>query len=112
MTINGLFHVLAFVLLGAASSAYAETSYPHASNSPDWSSSRADSPYYDDMRHKPGYQNSNAGYIGADLPPSEYQPDARSREYQREKTAPMPPLDNGQYSSRPNPYCSGPLCGK
>ncbi len=110
MTIS---HVLALLLLGVASSASAQSSspsYPYSSNSLDWSSSRADSPYYDD-RHKPGYQNSNAGYLGADLPPSEYQPDARSREYQRERDSPLPPLDAGQYSSRLNPYCSGSLCG-
>ncbi len=106
-------HVLVFLLLGVASSAFAESSsepYPYSSNSLDWSSSR-DTPYHDD-RHKPGYQN-NAGYLGADLPPSEYQPDARSREYQRERDSPLPPLDAGQYSSRPNPYCTnGALCGR
>lgn len=108
-------HVLAFLLLGIASSVYAQSSspsYPYSSNSLDWSSSRANSPYYDDDRHKPGYQNSNAGYLGADLPPSEYLPDARSREYQREKTAPMPPLDGKEWTPDRNRYCTNrPLCG-
>lgn len=121
MTISGRFHVLAFLLLGAASSAFAETPYPHGSNSRDWSSSRADSPYYDDLRHKPGYQNSNSGYVGSDLPLREYNPDAprygNGRSSDHERTAPgglpttMPPLDGGMYSGKPNPYCTGSLCG-
>lgn len=103
--------VLALLLLGltVTVSAYAESPYPYSSNSLDWSSSRTDSPYYDDLRHKPGYQNSNAGYLGSDLPLREYNPDAPR--YGNERTAPMPPLDGGMYSGKPNPYCTGSLCG-
>lgn len=102
--------VLVALTVPSLTLAQSSSLYPYSSNSLDWSSSKSDSPYYDD--HKPGYQNSNAGYLGSDLPPSEYQPDARSKEYQREKTAPLPPLDNGQYSGKHNPYCTNrPLCG-
>lgn len=112
MTIKGLFRVLALLLLGfAGSTVYAETPYPYGS-SRDWTSSRADSPYHGDYRHKPGYQNGNAGYIGSDLPPSEYQPDSRSREYQREKVEPMPPVDGKAWTPDRNRYCTNrPLCG-
>lgn len=94
--------------LTATSSAFAESSsfsspYPM----PPWLSNRSGSDYY-----KPSYQNGNAGYPGSHLPPSEYQPDARSREFYRERSAPLPPLDNGQYSRQPTPYCSGENCGR
>jgi len=62
---------------------------------------------------KPSSQNGNAGYAGSELPDTEYHPDRQVQEYYRERTAPLPPLDNGMYSSRPNPYCTNaPLCGR
>jgi hypothetical protein len=110
--------ILTLFLLGLAlnTASYAED-YPYSSNSLDWSSSRSDSPYYDD--HRSGQNNSNDGYLGSDLPPSEYQPDERSRErselreFQRERTVLMPPLDGGLYSGKHNPYCTNAqLCGQ
>lgn len=59
--------------------------------------------------------NGSAGYLGSDLPPGDYQPDEALRHLygsETDRTAPSAPLDNGQYSSRANPYCTGPLCGR
>ena len=50
--------------------------------------------------HEPGepFRGANpyAGYEGSNLPPSDYNPDAP----RYDRTAPMPPLDAGQFSQR------------
>lgn len=104
---TGRILAVALLLFGLCGMAYAQSSrsQPPYSSSP-WSQSK------NQYNNKPSFPNGNAGYPGSDLPPSEYQPDARSREYYRERTSPLPPLDNGMYSRQPNPYCTGEHCGR
>jgi hypothetical protein len=66
---------------------------------------------YDFSGDRSSFPNGNAGYAGAELPLSEYNPD-KPRYPQNDRTAPMPPLDNGMYSRNANPWCSGEYCGR
>lgn len=97
------------LLLLAASTAEAQSGYPYEQFSGGQVPS-TDLSIREEREYRPGFQNGNAGFAGSEYP--NYDPDQSMREYQRQKTEPSPPLDNGLYSSRPNPYCTNePLCG-